>query len=187
MSTTQLPLALTSIQTDNITITAANSKPIKILNATITALYTQGTLHSMLTADTMQLSPFARGSYTAFDFPDGCQWTINLSSDAQVTIDYNDGAAHTVSTKGGIITLYSPSTTLLTTMPDLTNQGQTVFSKGYIGWIGSSDKVTSEGNQFSINGNVLTIDCVDGTTALLSNLTYSGSATTPAASTATRR
>ena len=134
----------------------------------------------------MQLSPFSAGSYTALDFPDGCQWTINLGNDAQVSIDYNDGTEHTVTAKNGTIILHLQSSTLLTTTPHIANQGQTVFAKGYVGWIGSPDKVTSEGDRFSINGNVsFTIDSVDGTTALLSNLTYSGSAMIPAASTAT--
>ena len=57
-----------------------------------------------------------------------------------------------------------------------TNQA---ISSAYIGWTGSSYKVTSEGDEFSIKGNAsFTVECSDGTTALLSNLTYTGVATT---------
>ncbi len=180
VSTTQLPFAVTTIQTDNITLSSNSSKSTQITNVTITSINVQGTTGSTITANRTQFSSFSTGSYTALDFPDGCQWTIKLDDDSSVAINYNNGTGiHTVTAKGGTINLHSPSTTLLTNKPRITVQGQTNFTKAYIGWIGSTDKVPSEGDQFTIKGNAsFTIDCMDRTTALLSNLVYTGSAST---------
>ena len=180
INTVQLPFSSASIQTNNITFTTTNGKSSTITNATITNLSIQGASNSTITSSTIQLSLFSGGPYTAFDFADGLKWQINLDDATQLATTYSvDNSTYTQTVKGGTITIDSPYATLLTNTPTVSIAGQTIFSSAYIGWTGSSYKVTSEGDEFSIKGNAsFTVECSDGTTALLSNLTYTGVATT---------
>ncbi len=187
IKTVQLPFSPTNIQTDNIIITPANpsNKPTVIANATITNLKVQGITRSIINADNTELSTFSSESCTAFDFTEGCQWTTELYGNASVDITYSYGTfSHTVTAKAGTINIQSPHAILLTNTPNVSVNGQTLFHKAYVGWIGSSDKVPSEGQQFTIMGNAtFTIDCVDGTSALISGLNYDGMAHIPSSPT----
>jgi len=150
-----------------------------ISNVTIQNFKVQGSTNSTLTTTHVQSSPLGYGPYLALDFLEEFEWVLELGKDTLMTMEIvrDDLSTYNITVQEGVIKVKSMPTTLFVRSPIIHVQGETLFDKAYIGWIGSSHPVKSEGYPFKIEGNAsLNVEYLDGNMVLISALNFNGTA-----------
>ena len=182
-----LPFPLTSVKASYLDLSTTKhyissdleSESAIISNVTIQNFKVQGSTNSTLITTHVQLSPLGYGPYLALDFLEEFEWVLELGKGTLMTMEMvrDDLSTYNVTVQEGVIKVKSMPTTLFVRSPIIHVQGETLFDKAYIGWIGSSHPVKSEGYPFKIEGNAsLNVECLDGNMVLISALNFNGTA-----------